>query len=261
MGFVESFFTFTSNIKSPMKTKHILILFLSIALASCVRVQTGDGSNKVEQEGSMGKVHRKVGNFNALEIEGVFNVTITQGSETGITIEADKALLEHIITQVEGNTLVLKMEDDTDFGDIDPIKIKVQVADLNRLKTSGVGMVKSQDILKLDQFSMNCEGVGAIDLKLSANNLIVKSETVGAITLAGKVKDADITHNGVGVLQAFELLTQNLKLSSNGVGAAEVHASETIDIKASGIGSVQYKGNPKSKNIKSEGIGKVEAVE
>jgi hypothetical protein len=65
----------------------------------------------------------------------------------------------------------------------------------------------------------------------------------------------------VGVLQAFELLTRNLKLSSNGVGAAEVYASESIDIDAKGVGSVQYKGNPKTKNIVSEGIGKVSAVD
>jgi hypothetical protein len=40
-----------------------------------------------------------------------------------------------------------------------------------------------------------------------------------------------------------------------------VYASESIDITANGVGSVQYKGNPKTKNIKSEGIGKVEAVD
>ncbi len=61
----------------------------------------------------------------------------------------------------------------------------------------------------------------------------------------------------MGVLQAFELFTQKLKLSSNGVGAAEVYASESIDIEAKGVGSVQYKGNPATKNIISEGLGRL----
>jgi hypothetical protein len=245
-----------------MKTKHIFIFLLSIALAACTtNVKTGDGSNKVEQEGTEGKEQRKVGDFNMIEIDGVFNVNLSQGNETRLSIEGDKAILEHIITAVEGNTLMLKMEDDTDFGDIDPIHINVQVTDLSSIKTTGVGKLESIGILKLDQFQLNSEGVGAIDLKLSANKLVVKSSSVGAITLAGKVKDADITHNGVGVLQAFDLLTHNLTLSSNGIGAAEVYASESIAIDASGVGSVQYKGNPKTKNIKSEGIGKVEAVD
>jgi hypothetical protein len=260
----QNFPTLPHQKTNPMNTilKPILTLMISINLLACTtNVKTGDGSNKVEQEGTEGKEQRKVGDFNMIEIDGVFNVNISQGSETGLSVEGDKAILEHIITEVEGNTLILKMEDDTDFGDIDPIHINVQVTDLSSVKTTGVGKVESAGFLKFDQFQLTSEGVGAIDLKLSANKLVVKSSSVGAITLAGKVKEADITHNGVGVLQAFELLTQNLTLSSNGIGAAEVYASESIAIDAKGVGSVQYKGNPTIKNIKSEGIGKVSAVD
>lgn len=241
--------------------KPILTIIILLNFSACIHVKTGDGSKEIEKNGSEVTDNRAVEAFNHLDINGVFEVFLKQGDQESLVIEADKAVAKHIISKLSNNTLYLSMEDDYDFGDIDPIKIYVQVKDLKSLKNEGVGTVTCQNPLKLDQLSVNCEGVGATDLKLSANSLILKSETVGAITLAGKVKDADITHNGVGVLQAFELLTQHLKLSSEGVGAAEVYASESIDITANGVGSVQYKGNPKTKNIKSEGIGKVEAVD
>lgn len=244
-----------------MKTKYILILLMCITLAACTHVKTGDGSKEIEKNGSEVTDKRAVASFNRLEINGVFKVFLKQGEQESLVIETDKAIAKHILSKVENNTLYLSMENDYDFGDLDPIKIYIQVKDLQSLKNEGVGTIACQNPLNLDNLTVECEGVGAIDLNISANKLIVKSETVGAMTLAGKVKDADITHNGVGVLQAFDLLTQNLKLSSEGVGAAEVYASESIDINANGVGSVQYKGNPKTKNIKSEGIGKVKAVD
>lgn len=242
--------------------KPILALFILIHLASCTtHVKTGDGSHEVNKNGSEVSESRPVSAFNQIEIDGVFNIYLRQGNKEELIIEADKEVAAHILSEVKNETLVLGMEDDTDFGDIEPIKIYVTVRDLKSLSTEGVGMVKCEQALKLDEFTLNCKGVGAIDMKLSANRLVVKSETVGAIKLAGKVSDANITHNGVGVLQAFDLFTQNLKLSSEGVGAAEVYASESISISAKGVGSVQYKGNPASKNIISEGIGKVTAVD
>jgi hypothetical protein len=242
--------------------KAILTFLISINLLACTtHVKTGDGSNEINKNGTEVSESRQVGAFNKIEIDGVFRVFLRQGNHEALTIEADQAIAQHIISQVQNETLILKMEDNSDFGDIDPIKVYITVRDLQSLSNKGVGTIKCEQALKLDQFMLSCEGVGAIDLQLSANRLVVKSETVGAITLAGKVTEADITHNGVGVLQAFELLARNLKLSSNGVGAAEVYASESIDINASGIGSVQYKGNPATKTIKSEGIGKVQAVD
>jgi hypothetical protein len=244
------------------KVKLLTIVFISIVFSECTtHVKTGDGSNKIETDGEIITETRKIGDFNQIEIDGVFNVILSQGESTGLKLETKRSVADHIISKMYDGKLILKMEDDTDFGDIEPVKIYVQVRDLKSLSTKGVGKIKTEQALKLDQFKLNCKGVGAINLKLSANMLVVQSETVGAITLAGKVTEADITHNGVGVLQAFELLTQNLKLSSNGVGAAEVYASESIAIEAKGLGSVQYKGNPETKNIISEGIGKVSSVD
>lgn len=242
--------------------KPILSLIILLQLLSCTtHVKTGDGSHEVNKNGSEVSDSRDVEHFDKIEIDGVFNVFLRQGDTEELLIEADKEVAAHIISKVEQGTLILKMEDNTDFGNIDPVKIYVQVRDLQSIHTTGVGTIKCEQALKLDKLTLRCEGVGAIDLNFSANSLIVNSETVGAITLAGKVTEADITHKGVGVLQAFELLTKKLKLTSEGVGAAEVYASESIDINANGVGSVRYKGNPAVKTIVSEGIGKVSSVD
>lgn len=243
-----------------MKIFSAIILFFLFSACS-THVKTGDGSHEINKKGSEVTEKRKITGFNHLIVDGVFTVYLKQGEKEELIIEADKAVAEHILTEIKNETLVISMENNTDFGDIDPVKIYLQVRDLKSLDNKGVGSIKCEKALYLHNFLFTTEGVGAIDLNVSADSFIVKSETVGAINLSGKVTYADITHQGVGVLHAFELLAQKLKLNSSGVGAAQVYASETIDIEASGVGSVTYKGNPKEKNIKSEGIGKVASAD
>ncbi len=168
--------------------KPILAFFILLSLNACsTHVKTGDGSNKIETDGKIITETRQVSDFNQIEIDGVFNVILSQGVSTSLKLETEKSVADHIISEVQNGKLILKMEDDIDFGDIEPVKIYVQVRQLQSLSTEGVGMVKCEQALKLDQFTLTCKGVGAIDMKLSANSLVVKSETVGAITLAGKV--------------------------------------------------------------------------
>ena len=119
-----------SSKPKAMKTKYIFIFLLSIALASCIRVKTGDGSHEIEKNGSEVTDNSVVEAFNQLDINGVFQVYLKQGEQESLVIETDKAVAKHIISKVSNNTFYLSMEDDCDLGDIDPIKIYMHVYDL-----------------------------------------------------------------------------------------------------------------------------------
>lgn len=247
--------------KLPFLAK--LIFLAGVFFTSCnnVTISTGDGSNKVEANGKIKSEVRDLTSFNAIEVDGVFNIILSQSDKESIKVETDENILPLIITLVENGVLKIKMKDNTSVEKMKKIDIYVTLAEISKLNTNGVGSLKCANKLRLKEFELDSKGVGSTELNLNAEKLIIHSEIVGALKLSGIVKDVIINHSGIGLISAFDLKAENLNLNSEGAGAAEVYASNELSIDVNGIGSVKYKGNPKTKNIKKEGIGKVESVE
>lgn len=68
----------------------------------------------------------------------------------------------------------------------------------------------------------------------------------------------DFTFDGKGSLEAFGLLCHRVRLRASGMGSVEVYADQAIDLKVSGIGSVDIRGHPKEVRRKASGIGSVD---
>lgn len=238
----------------------IFTVFSTFLLISCdnMTVSTGDGSYKVTGNGKLTSEVRETGSFNQLETEGVFNIVLSQGEKESVKVETDENIQPLILTSVTDNVLSVKMKDSTRIDKMKKINIFITIVDLNKFTTTGVGSLKCSGKLNLKNFEFVSKGVGASELDLSADKLTIHSEIVGALILSGEAKDVVIKQDGVGVIKAFDLKAETLSLHSDGVGAAEVYASKELNINSSGLGGVKYKGNPQVKNIKNEGLCKVE---
>ena len=246
-----------------MKKTHLFILsaFFSILfLASCdnMTISTGDGSYKVTGNGKLISENREVSSFNQIDIEGVFNVVLTQGEKESVKVETDENIQPLILINVADNVLSVKMKDSTSINKMKKINIYISVVDISKLTSNGVGSLKCPQKLKLKDFELITKGVGATDLKLSVEKLTIHSEIVGALILSGEANEVVISHNGVGIIEAFELKAEKLSLHSDGIGSAEVYASKELTINSSGLGGVKYKGDPQVKNIKNDGLCKIE---
>jgi len=229
---------------------------------SCDNIAYSSDNNTSKTNGN-GKIissERTISPFHEIELDGVFNVILSQGTEN-LKIETDENLQSLILTSVENNILKVKMKDSANIGKMTKINVYISFNDVSKITTTGVGTLKNNGKLNFKNIELQCNGVGATTLNFEAKNLNVNSETVGALTLSGEAKEATINQNGVGAIQAFNLKTENLNLHSEGIGTAEVFASAELNINVSGIGGVVYKGHPKIKNIKSEGIGKVQSAD
>ncbi|MCW3084661.1 MAG: hypothetical protein JWP12_2027 [Bacteroidetes bacterium] len=243
-----------------MKTVYQTLAILTGFLLCCcdnMTISTGDGANKIKGDGKVTSDVRTISSFHAIDVEGVFNVILQQGDKESVKVETDENIQPIVITEVKNDTLRVKLKEDYSIRNFQKIDVYVTLADITGLKTAGVGTLKCQAPLRLKQLTFTTEGVGTTNLNIIGDELIVKSEIVGALNLSGAVKNVTIHHSGVGMIEAFNLKAENLSLTTDGVGAAEVFASNEININASGIGSVKYKGGALTKNIKSDGVGKV----
>ncbi len=242
-----------------MISKLSKIAVIALFFASCdnMTISTGDGSKKITGNGKTVSELREIKSFNAISIDGVFNVILEQGSKESAKVETDENILPVIITVVENDTLKVKMKDSTSVHKMTKLDVFITLVSISSIKTVGVGSLKSTNTLHLKDLDLNFEGVGATEINLEADKLTVESKTVGALLLSGLVKETTINHNGVGIIHAFDLKSEKLILHTSGVGAAEVFASQELTIDASGIGGVEYKGGATIKEIKNDGIGKV----
>lgn len=202
--------------------------------------------------------------FNAIKSEVVGNIEVVQTSGNTVSVIGDKELVENLTVKVEDDKLKLSMKKELrNFkwkGKSSKLTIYVSAPDLVLIESEGVGNIRLNGDIAVASIKIDSEGVGNISSQnLTAEHVEIDSEGVGNITLKGSTSNLVIKSDGVGNIKTDEMTAQHAKVKSDGIGNVSCHASESIDIETDGIGNVSYYGNPKTKNIRKDGIGKVRA--
>jgi hypothetical protein len=129
---------------------------------------------------------------------------------------------------------------------------------LKEFNYEGVGNVKTNGLFKVADLRLLGNGVGNLELELDAQEIDADFDMVGNIKLRGKANRAIFINNGIGNLDASELIVQNMDVNSSGIGKVEVNCVGDLSLVVDGIGKVSYTGNPRVIKKEVTGIGKVE---
>ena len=175
-------------------------------------------------------------------------------------MEGDEEMIKKLLIDQDGDLLTLSMEEDIkdNFFAKEELKITLSIKDLKELKYDGVGNVKTNGIFKVDQVRLIGTGVGNLELDLDAQQIDADFDMVGNINLQGKANRAFFTNNGVGNLDASNLIVKDMEINSSGIGKVEIHCTGDLSLVVDGIGKVSYAGNPTLIKKEVSGIGKVE---
>ena len=243
-----------------MNLKHKVVgaftLSIMLLLTSC----SGIFNSGTKGNGNLIVDDRKVDVFSKIDIDGVFNVILDQGSKEAVRIEADENLVELIEVKVSGNTLFVDLIDNASIGKSTKLNVFITLVNINELSVNGVGDVSVKNPLVLDKLELDNSGVGDVNLVLDCNKLDVENSSVGDITLSGRATNFNLINSGVGAVLALELDSKNTEIDISGVGDVKVNATHSIDIETSGVGDVEYSGNPKTQNIEDNAVGDVEKL-
>lgn len=232
---------------------YLLSLPLLLLFLSCSNSRSYRSEKDISESKPLSGVTR-------LNLDGVFNLTLTQSDEETIRVEGPSELIDKLIIDQQGDLLVLEMEgNDAGFnfnkGDL---KISLSLKDLQELRYDGVGNVKTNGNFTVNTLRVDGSGVGNLDLELDAKQLNADFDMVGNINLKGSADRAFFTNNGVGNLDASQLRVQDLDLNSSGIGKVEIFCVGNLSLEVDGIGKVSYTGNPTILKKEVSGIGKVE---
>lgn len=233
------------------KTSLFVIAVIGSILFSCQPQQS-------EEKGEAMTENRSLDSFSRLKLSGIVNLYLSQGDEESIRIEGDAEWVDKLQVQQSGDLLTISLPDGNNtFGKNDKLEVYLQFRDLSELAFEGAGQIKSASVLELDEFLISGKGVGNIVLELEAEKIEAKLNFVGNMELKGASQELYLENEGVGNIDASQLICQKVEMYSSGIGMISVHAEEELILNVSGIGAVNYKGNPKQVTENVSGLGKV----
>ena len=221
-----------------MRNKSLLWLTFILILVSlaCTVTQGNGDAETVRGSGNIVTEEREVSDFTSVTLQGWGQLVIDQTGSESLSITGDDNFLPYIETEVRGRELIIRMQEDTIFTNITDLTYHVTVKTIDNLDLSGAGDV---EVLHLDgeSWSVNLSGAGNI-------------------TVSGKVDTQTIVISGAGGYNAEALASQQATIEHSGAGMAVVQVSDTLDVNISGLGSVEYIGEP-AVNQTITGLGSV----
>ena len=237
-----------------IKTKitAVLVMVMLVMSQGCVV----NGVNSVGGDGNVELRNYDIDKFNVLKLGGSFSVILTEGKEEKLSIETDENLHQYL--NVESKNNVLNIYSDRDVV-LRPTKLVVHVTykNLEKVDISGACKLTSESTIRSDSFILSISGAGSGELNIETKTLKTDVSGAASLALAGTAATHNVSLSGASSLNAEELITEKTVISLSGAGAAKVHATEALDASVSGVGSIKYHGEPKQKNTKVSGIGKI----
>lgn len=214
-----------------------IFLLTALLLAGCSLVR---GSGVVITE------TREVSNFDRVQLESIGELTIIQGKQESLTIEAESNIVRRIKTDVRGGSLTIGFSGGF-LGDViptRPIRYELTMVDISGLKLSGAGRIYSASIVTR-RLDLDVTGIGDVIIdSLETDDLDVELSGAGSIDLAGKTNDQEIDLSSVGIYSAGGLESARAQVSLSGAGTATLWVTEELNVDISGFGSVDYYGDP-----------------
>ena len=221
--------------------KKVLFLMMSVfTLTSCkIDLKDWNSTNLIEASDNVVTKEYKLKPFEKVHMRCVGAVELIQDEKKSGTVEltAPENYIELYKFENNGNELEIDFAKQHINIHTKNVKIKVYTNDLLALKNSGASSIK-MDSLDTDKIEIVNSGVGSI-------------------TIGGLADDVTLHNSGVGSINAENLKALNVKANVSGVGSITCYASERIEGKVTGVGSLKYAGNPKHKDNHRTGVGSI----
>ncbi|MCL4275928.1 MAG: DUF2807 domain-containing protein [Anaerolineales bacterium] len=201
---------------------------------------------------------RNIAEFNAIEVDYPAQVTVTQGSQVSVKVEAEDNVLPGLKTEVRNGQLRIFYEagDGKHVNARKMVKVSIVVAELTDVEFDSAGELIVEGITT-DRLEVSLSGAGNLRLvDITAKDLSVNLSGAGSMSASGAADDLDLNISGFGSFNGGDLHTQIASVTLSGAGSATIWTDDELDATISGAGSINYYGSP-AVNRKISGVGNV----
>jgi hypothetical protein len=231
------------------------VIAASAATSAC-------GHDRSEGAGPTVSRNYQVGNFQAIEVAGPYDVQVRTGGNPSVSASGGEKLLERTVVEVRGDKLVIRPEEQRGwfhFGwsSSGKASFTVTVPQLSGATIAGSGNIKV-DKVQGASFAGDVAGSGGLIIAaMDVQNLNLSIAGSGGVKAgAGRAQSAEYEISGSGDVDASAIQTQQAKVSIAGSGSVRAHSSGTADVSIMGSGDVEVAGGAKC-NVSKQGSGNV----
>ncbi len=242
--------------KASLVAVLVVVLAVGALATGCISMS---GRTTIEGSGVAATETRTIAEFTGISIEGSGDAVVLFGDEPSIVVEADENLLEYIETEVEGNTLYLRLrhpEKGVSFRTRSPLRYTITTPSVSAFSIAGSGSVHCAK-LAAEELGVEIAGSGTVVLNdMRCGKLEIDIAGSGDVRMSGVAESQWIQISGSGDVAAGDLRTKKTRIDIAGSGDATIWATERLRVSVAGSGDVQYYGSPSlSKSI--DGMGSV----
>lgn len=247
-----------------MKIQHMffaLLCFTIVGFSSC------DKTKCVKGDGTSVTNTLTLATVTGIDMKISADVTLIQGTEQSITVEAEQNIFDLLNTSVNADGVwEIKFNDPGCIRDHRPIKITITAVNIEDVTLSGSGDVTTQSGSTFSNTTSNLDlsGSGNITYNASNTSSIIKLSGSGNITMNTASTSStdlnlsgsgDVTLNGTspnfttslsgsGNISAYGLAADSVTVELSGSGDIQVTANAKLDASVTGSGNIYYKGTP-----------------
>ncbi len=224
------------------KTLIIALLAVLMLVTGCTSV-TGIG--RTVGSGRPASQDFQITDFDSVDIDSAFNVSLTQGDGYKVTVRTDDNLLRYISVTMEGSTLRIRAND----RNIALFSPRIQEAHitmprLNGVKLNGASQATMSGFEQVERFVASVNGNSKLSGAVEATDIIVKADGSSRSDLNGQGTTLNLTANGASRVDLSALSVQKATVRLDGASNASVYASASLDYDLNGVSRLSYAGSP-----------------
>jgi hypothetical protein len=234
--------------------KILTLLFVATLFSSCAvdMFNRVNGNRNVVIEDRSTKE-----DFTKIKVSTGLDLYISQGSKNQITVEADENLQDIIRTEVKDG--VLRIYSEKNIWRAKARKVYVTVETLEALTATSGSDAYAKETLKVNDLKISATSGADIHISVSANTIKTTATSGSNIEVSGASNNHISKATSGASIDAYQLRSKNVTVKVTSGANINVHASESIDAKATSGGDIDFKGSPKKVNKKTSSGGSVSA--
>lgn len=205
----------------------------------------------------------KVGTFDEVRFEGSAQWVLIPSDEEKVVLAAKtEDVFDYIRVDESSGVLTISTTDKNKNITrlFNSVIIEVYFKSIHSVYLSGVGSVTAEQTISGKKFTATLKGSGDMNIHVSCTEFVGNMYGTGGLNVNGKTTEGLVRVEGVGGFDGVELECANMNVTVSGVGGAKVWATKSITATLNGVGSIRYKGNPKTTNLNTNGFGNIKKV-
>lgn len=220
------------------------LINISVVILFTIPAFAKGNNDKIKGNGNVTLENRKVTDFSDLELDGVFNVFIIQGDSVGVKVETDENIQKYIKVENIGNKIKIYDENEENIKKYTKMNVYVTVREIENLTMDLVGDLVIKDTLKTVLLKFKSTSVGNTEINIVTQKLIMYLNGVGDVKISGSAQVVDLIDKAVGNLKAYNLKVGRFVIDYNGVGNIDINVEKELSVNSTGVGHINYRGNP-----------------